>query len=43
MDLNFYFMMGLLVLQHARPEVLQHAKKTLLTIRDFINTAFPGE
>ncbi len=43
MDLSFYFMIGLMVLQHAKPEVIQHAKKPLLAVRDFISATFPGE
>jgi len=43
MDLSFYFTMGLMVLQHAKPELIQRAKVPLLALRDFINAAFPGE
>lgn len=43
MDLSFYFTMALMILQHAKPEVIQHAKIPLLALRNFINVAFPGE
>lgn len=43
MDLVFYFQMGLLVLEHAKPEVLQSPRliQVLQAIKDTIST-IPG-